>query len=42
MPQRAGALANEVCNDTMSAKNFNLAKTDKMRLRNAQTFVEKG
>lgn len=42
MPQRAAALANDVCNDTMSAKNFNIAKTDRTRLRNAQTFVEKG
>ena len=30
----------DICNDTMSAKNFSLAKTDQMRLRNAMTFVK--
>ena len=31
---------NDMCNETMSAKNFSLAKTDQTRLRNATTFVE--
>lgn len=40
MPSKASSkLSNhDICNDTMSAKNFSLAKTDQMRLRNAMTF----
>ena len=40
MPAKTSKFAANDVNETMSAKNFSLAKNERTRLRNARTFVD--